>query len=910
MLSTELIDLINSREAVAIAGSGISIEAGLPSWADLFFSIADDLEREHKDTSKARSLLAQGNGLPEAFGQLAVATSRQDIQGRVARLIDKVTKPGEHHARLADWPFRFYVTTNYDRLIEVASKNCLVSVGNRGSELRKVSDGARDVVWHIHGASGMAVDLSQLVLTEADYDDFYPSSNPVDTLKAISKMFRCVFLGFGFNDADFIHVLEAVGRLSHSGRPSFAFLACDDASVDSRRKRDAIRTTYNVEVIPYTTQGHDHSGLHRLLEGYAPFILRRSVSYGSRGGTPSYEPVASSLRIQSSLDLGALAAARPGLHQTLIGARVLARIRECPGGSETELVASVQSSEVAEKPIRESIQLLRDRGLVTQAPSLDLTPAYNQKVAVAQASLDVARDLFLGSLEERAGRSSPRLDAAAQDRIVQVVSGFLDELCRERGLGVAQNLATNDTGQASRRTVALLQELPQRLKGCATRDEAISAVHVASDLLTIPTEAEARFLGLLCQCYFGQHLAGASDRLSKVDLDLVAGTCYLVDASVLICLLAEGSHSHGFAVKLIQDLQRFGATLVTTRLFVGEVAEHANWALRFVAQHGENSPEVIQALRGSGGYRSNQFLEGFYLGGGADGSLASYIARVLATVRAGTIAPDVMSRKLKSLNIVPLELADWVGFDQELFAQRDILQEEIACRRKGRGTYKHPRQAQAEAEVALVVDGLRSGRLQPPNSTATDAFFLSSTRVVDCLPDLERRITLLPEGLAQWIWSCDSVSPRHAELVFEQLLWDLAQDGVEFVDRATVLRKFSGVVEAAQDELSLAIKDRRDFLVETYGPDPAMAFADADPLDIPWLAKEVQRDALNRMEQRLSEAQRRESAAQAAAKMTEREKTELARLRAKNEQRHQRGLQKQRAAKSTKSKKRVRRKGH
>jgi len=32
VLSRELIDLIHSRDAVAIIGSGISVDAGLPSW--------------------------------------------------------------------------------------------------------------------------------------------------------------------------------------------------------------------------------------------------------------------------------------------------------------------------------------------------------------------------------------------------------------------------------------------------------------------------------------------------------------------------------------------------------------------------------------------------------------------------------------------------------------------------------------------------------------------------------------------------------------------------------------------------------------------------------------------------------------------------------------------------------------
>ena len=126
-------------------------------------------------------------------------------------------------------------------------------------------------------------------------------------------------------------------------------------------------------------------------------------------------------------------------------------------------------------------------------------------------------------------------------------SAFLDQLCRERGLGVAQNLATSNVDHASRRTVSLVQHLPDHLAACATRDEAFAVVHLVADILTGPIETETTFLGLLCQAYFGQHLVGASETLAKVDLDLISGTCYVLDASVLVCLLSEGGEVHEFA---------------------------------------------------------------------------------------------------------------------------------------------------------------------------------------------------------------------------------------------------------------------------------------------------------------------------------------------------------------------------
>ena len=210
------------------------------------------------------------------------------------------------------------------------------------------------------------------------------------------------------------------------------------------------------------------------------------------------------------------------------------------------------------------------------------------------------------------------------------------------------------------------------------------------------------------------------------------------------------------------------------------------------------------------------------------------------------------------------------------------MRDEIEKRRKGIGTYTHVRQTTAEAEVAVVVDGIRSARLQPPKGNATDAFFVSSTRVVDQLHGLTRRICLFPVGLAQWLWSAKSASSEHSELVFQQLLWELAQSGVGFVDDAKLLRRFSGVIEVAAADLQTSVSDRREHLLEKYGPDPADAFVHASRLDIPRLASEVRQEALDRMERLLEAEKRRVREAKATAK-TYRQRTGGARQAARQE---------------------------
>ena len=432
-------------------------------------------------------------------------------------------------------------------------------------------------------------------------------------------------------------------------------------------------------------------------------------------------------------------------------------------------------------------------------------------------------------------------------------------------------------------------------------------VHLAVDVLTAPTEAEATFLGLLCQAYFGQHLVGASNVLASVDLDIISNTCYVLDASVLVCLLSEGSTTYEMARSLAKDLVANGAVLTTTSLFVDETAEHARWAAKLVERYGEHSQQVIDVLRGLGDYRGNEFMRGYFLGSPPDASFSQYIGRMLGAGKSTRVTSEVIADRLALLNIQSLSFNQWTGYDQNCLVKRETIRAEIDRRRTEKHTYKHDRQTRAEAEVAMIVDGIRSGTLQPPGAEAQDAFFISSTRVVDRLPSLRRRICLFPAGLAQWLWSAQSTSSQHAELVFQQLLWELAQGGVEFVDRTRLLQRFSGVIEAAESDLKTLTSSRREHLVEKYGPDPDDAFRDADPLDLQRLATEVQQEALKNMKKELNASQRREREARFTGRMSEKDRDELLRLREIQRERRRRAQRKRRAAESRPSKKRRRR---
>ena len=419
--------------------------------------------------------------LPEAFDALANTTSRSDIHGRVTAIVISTSKVGRYHTQLADWPFKFHITTNYDHLLEEASYGRLVSVGNRGAELHKISGGSSGFVWHLHGGCKLDSDCSDLIITRSDYDSYYPSSNTVEKLKACATVHQCVFVGFGFQDADLNYVLRAIGRLGNPGSPHFAFIAYSGSRAETKAHQARLRAAYNVEAIPYYAQTADHSDLRRVLASYEPFVVRHGIALGrTHHTTPTYDPVASSLNVQSSLDIGMLAKSG-SLKTTLVGARVVAHIRAKPGGTEAQLEPLYRSGSPSRDNVLECVRGLRESGAVTPPPTLDLTAEHSRRTDEAKAQIALTRERFRGSLRSRVSETDAGLEAAVQMRVANSGVAFLDRLCRERGLGVAQNLATSNVDQASRRTVALIRHLPDHLAECRNLAEAQALVRLVAE---------------------------------------------------------------------------------------------------------------------------------------------------------------------------------------------------------------------------------------------------------------------------------------------------------------------------------------------------------------------------------------------------------------------------------------------
>ena len=350
MINQHAVNLINSGKAWVFVGSGVSVDAGLPDWQRLYALTVKGLTDHTPEAIETLSL-------PALFDKLILDHGREAVHTQVKSLLSSKTAPGNLHKLVAKWPFRNYVTTNYDPLLDRAltAYPGWISVGNTAQETKKISGEVSKTIWHPHGMIGHPGEKSRLVISQNDYDEVYPAGSVVfETLKALLRMRSLVFIGFGFNDPDLIHLLKAAARLSDPGHPAYAFLS---GMTESEQRQ--FKINYNVVPIPYAVPAGAHSELLSLLCYYGNFIVGRDIEIGiGQTSTPSYDPQVTSLIVQNALCDGSIQTTQE-IQEQVVRASLIAALSEKGSMSEIDLKTYVRSSGSDWRPAAFSTSLQR-----------------------------------------------------------------------------------------------------------------------------------------------------------------------------------------------------------------------------------------------------------------------------------------------------------------------------------------------------------------------------------------------------------------------------------------------------------------------------------------------------------------------------------------------------------------------
>jgi len=515
--------------------------------------------------------------------------------------------------------------------------------------------------------------------------------------------------------------------------------------------------------------------------------------------------------------------------------------------------------------------------------------------------------------------SSQECELARQAVKDAVVASF-----KARGLSMAntivaeQSIAPDDLtdlfGEISRQA--------DRLKGFDARACFIEAAH---KFIVEPNEPQRKYLASISQGYFLYHLAGLDPECSKVRKDLFSTTCWFVDSSVLLPLLARGCHNHLYAFDLFAKLREHKAPLFTTDKLLSEAWRHLEWAIDLVRRSPVGSPEFLAAAVVREGYKQNLFVDG-YVRSAAAGEVGTFGDYLGGLLDAHEIDKEHFLQSVTNLGVDVLHPSDIPGFTQEHWGEMEEIKQELGRKRMERGTYRGEFQTESEAEVLVCIHKTRDGTFTLPGHAHSPkrVYFVSQSRALDMVSGGPDVVTWIPEALYRYV-STLSAADIDPALLQQCMLHEYFYAGVSFVDKAAYLRFFGPSVRQAR----LAYSEERDrYLNETEraynSKDWDAAFERTPDLEKPFfvtqmgweLARTIEKKAARvtseaeakagRAEAKASEAMRAaedarlEADAARKAKITAEQETR--RLRNANDPRQVRKLQRQ--AKKRKRKKR------
>ena len=620
MLNTELLDLLNSRELWAFVGSGTSVDAGLPSWGTLSEWIINDLhpdarQRIRKDPQFVQALKLQK--YPAALGRLC------DLAGRAAAIralcgcLEKQKVPGDLTMLVARWPFKGYVTSNYDSLLERALDSIgsrgWTSLGNREDDSRLVSNNARGVIWHIHGATAYP-DKSNFVLTTDDYAAFYQPGNQVlEQFRSLLVQQRVLFIGFGFNDEDLRKTLHVVGLLCNPANPAFAFIP----DSFSPKERNELFDKYNIASITYQKTAQDHRGLTNLLKIYESMVVARTYSFSRNVfRSPSHDPETTSLFLYNELVLRKQSPLEEKVITSLIQSRILSMMRFRGTLSLAELIGELVPKIVTlapgDGPTEEgthqvldfALQDLVTSGLIffdTVEETYSLSTDGKRNVESRSIDAVLLERRFDSALAARTNEVFPTGSADQLNRIQQASFSFLSDSIRKRGVGVAKSFFPSGQAVADFHVLALLSSLPLYMKQLGNADEALALVKVITGVLRQPSEVEAEFIGAALQAQFAMVLLDMTPNWWKTRISLISSMTFIIDANILIAFFAKGATGHELARLMVNTLHKLGATTICTSGLVDEISEHARWAHNEIGPNTALSAETMKVFLGSAG---------------------------------------------------------------------------------------------------------------------------------------------------------------------------------------------------------------------------------------------------------------------------------------------------------------------
>ncbi len=219
---TQLLDRVASKNFVLVVGAGISrgctntVGKSPPSWSELIHDLAKTFTTGMVKKT-VLELAGHGRYLDAAEllrGRARIQAREEDFLQRIADVTDGGRKPADQyqpselHETLLELEPDVLVTTNYDRILERATKNGYNLHSYDSTTLSRDVRLGMPVLIKIHGSVDSA---REIVLTRSDYTRLRRQGAQVlEVLQSLFLTKTALFVGYSFSDPDIHLLLENV----------------------------------------------------------------------------------------------------------------------------------------------------------------------------------------------------------------------------------------------------------------------------------------------------------------------------------------------------------------------------------------------------------------------------------------------------------------------------------------------------------------------------------------------------------------------------------------------------------------------------------------------------------------------------------------------------------------------------
>lgn len=280
-----ILTALRQEDCIILIGSGISMWSGLPSWKGLLEELVDFMEECGEDSSLVKREIENGDLLQAAsYGFDRLTRPRmEDFMIRACRY--GKANPHEIHKKILELGAKCFITTNYDKLLEMGiaqwgTKEPVTVVTNRQlSEMGRILQArAVNFVYKPHGDVG---DVESIILTREQYRSLLLHGErhmALETLKTLMVSRPVVYMGFGLRDPDFLYIRDILSNLYQGNvRDHYAVMAdVEEAEIDYWKRNYGIHLVgYKTRTEPDGTKSHTpllelldtlHDELHGLVQ--------------------------------------------------------------------------------------------------------------------------------------------------------------------------------------------------------------------------------------------------------------------------------------------------------------------------------------------------------------------------------------------------------------------------------------------------------------------------------------------------------------------------------------------------------------------------------------------------------------------------------------------------------------------